>query len=122
MISILGNNTRKPDIIFSADGRIDISARVAKFLELRKGDVVDVAVSYGEFYLYVKHRAPTNGRFEATVYPTNNRGRHFRTTSKRLCAAILRECGVTEKARLGIGTPVSRTLGVLLPIITKNLL
>ncbi|MDO4929621.1 MAG: hypothetical protein Q4E59_00650 [Bacteroidales bacterium] len=122
MQSLLGHNTRKPDIIFSASGRIDISARVARFLGLQRGDVLDVAVDSGEYYLYVSHRAPTVGRFEAVVYPTNQKGRHFRAASKRLCAAILRACGTTGKARLGIGTPVTRNADVLLPIITRNLL
>ena len=63
MQSILGN-TRKADITFYASGRIDISARVAKHLQLSRGDVLDIMIDQDEFYLYVRLRSP-NGRHEA---------------------------------------------------------
>lgn len=119
MQSILGN-TRKPDIVFSSSGRIDIAASVAGHLHLQSGDALDVMCEQGEFYLYVKHRAAF-GRFEATAYRTNKKGRHFRASSKRLCTAILHECGAKHKARLCVGQPFdTAAYGVLLPIITKN--
>ena len=62
MQSILGN-TRKADITFYASGRIDISARVAKHLQLSRGDVLDIMIDQDEFYLYVRLRSP-NGRHE----------------------------------------------------------
>lgn len=49
MQSILGN-TRKADITFYASGRIDISARVAKHLQLSRGDVLDIMIDQDEFY------------------------------------------------------------------------
>ena len=55
MQSILGN-TRKADITFYASGRIDISARVAKHLQLSRGDVLDIMIDQDEFYLYVVHQ------------------------------------------------------------------
>ena len=64
MQSILGN-TRKTDITFHTNGRIDISARVAGILSLQKGDVIDVMDGGEEFYIYVKLHAPTVGRHEA---------------------------------------------------------
>lgn len=119
MQSILGN-TRKADIVFSSSGRIDIAASVAKHLHLQSGDALNVMHEQGEFYLYVKHRAAF-GRFEATAYQTNKRGQHFRASSKRLCSAILYECGVRDKARLCIGEPLETVAyGTLLPIITKK--
>lgn len=121
MQSIL-ENTRKADIIFYASGRIDITACVAKHLQLSRGDVLDIMIDQDEFYLYVRFRSPINGRHEATVFPTNKKGNHFRTSSSRLCTAILRECKATDKAKLCVGEPVASRYGTLLPIITKHLL
>lgn len=120
MQSILGN-TRKADITFYASGRIDISARVAKHLQLSRGDVLDIMIDQDEFYLYVRLRSP-NGRHEAMVFPTNKAGNHFRTSSSRLCTAILQECKTTDKAKLCVGEPTENEYGKLLPIITKYLL
>ncbi len=122
MQSILGNNTRKADIIFFSTGRIDITARIAKYLQLSRGDVIDIMVDGCEYYLYVKRRTPMNGRYEAMVLPTNKRGNHFRAYSRRLCSAILRASGATDTARLCVGAPVDSTYGILLPIIIKLLL
>lgn len=122
MQSILGNS-RKPDLIFSASGRIEISARIAKLLGMRCGDAVDILSDRGEYYLYMRHAASLNGRHEAVVYRTNRRGSHFRAASKKLCDAILTAAGVTEKARLFVGEPVDDSqYGMLLPIITRCLL
>lgn len=122
MQSLLGN-TRKADIIFYSSGRIDITARVVKALDLQPGDVIDVMCGKGEFYLYRKYPAPTVGRHEGTAFPTNRKGNHFRVQSKALCAAILQECGVSDKAKLCVGASVSITdQKNALPIITKNVL
>lgn len=119
MISILGN-TRKADIIFYSSGQIDITARVAKLLALQHGDVVDVMCGGDEYYLYVKHRIPTVGRHEGMVFRSNIKGNHYRLWSKKLCSAILRECKVTDKVKLCVGTPVSLPVyGCALPIIIK---
>ena len=122
MQSILGNS-RKPDIVFSSSGRIDITTNVARHLHLQRGDVVDILYDRGEYYLYVKHHAPVGGRHEAMVLPTNKRGNHYRAYSRKLCEAILEVSGVKDKARLCIGEPVeNQTHGILLPIIYKHLL
>ncbi len=119
MQSILGN-TRKADITFHRSGRIDISARVATQLDMHSGDVIDIMESHGEYYLYIKHRAPVIGRHEATVYNTNRQGKHFRTYSGRLCHALLSICGNgSDVVRLCVGEPQLHNLGTLLPIITK---
>lgn len=46
----------------------------------------------------------------------------LRTSSSRLCTAILQECKATAKARLCVGEPTENEYGKLLPIITKYLL
>ena len=123
MQSILGN-TRKTDITFRADGRIDIAARVASLLSLHKGDVIDVLDGGGELYLYVKLHAPTVGRHEAACFPTHARSRHFRAWSKRLCRAMICKSGSGKgRVALSVGSP-ARLPGMqtALPIIYGNIL
>lgn len=122
MQSILGN-TRKTDITFHANGRIDISCHVAKALFLQRGDVIDVLRDEEEIYLYVKYHAPTVGRHEAACFPTHTRSRHFRAWSQKLCRFIIRAGGSSlDKVRLGVGSPVELSnIGIALPIIYKNI-
>lgn len=122
MQSILGN-TRKTDITFHADGRIDISARVSKVLSLQRGDVIDVLVGNGEVYLYVKHHAPTVGRHEAACFPTHSGSRHFRAWSGRLCRYMIKASGLNiDRVELSVGEKVTLDVGVALPIIYKYVL
>lgn len=117
------DNTRKPDITFHRDGRIDITARVAKALSLRPGDVIDIAHDGSEYYLYVKHRN-TVGRHEAQCRATNLGGKtcnNLRCHSKRLCLAVLKINGNDNEARLPLGAPITHELlGLALPIIIKR--
>lgn len=125
MQSILGNS-RKPDIIFYRNGRIEIASNVAKILNLSHGDVLDIMIDKPEYYLYVKYRADEKvGKHESTIFPTN-KGNHYRTSSCKLCSTILNECGISDKsdkAKLCVGEPIHDSqYGVLLPIITQLLL
>lgn len=86
--SILGR-TRRPDITFSRQGRVELSARLSKLLSLAPRDVVDILHDNrnGECYIYCKHRS--NGAcHEAQVFPTNHNGNHFRLHSVKLCRAV----------------------------------
>lgn len=122
MQSILGN-TRKADITFYASGRICISARVSKSLDLARGDVVDIMVDRDETYLYVKHRVPVVGKHEGMVFRSNKNGRHCVASSITLCRYVMSKCGGGAKVRLCCGTPVTLLhYGVALPIIIKNIL
>lgn len=122
MQSLLGNS-RKADVTFCSSGRIDITARVAKSLNLRHGDVIDIMLDAHEWYLYVKHRAPTVGRHEGMAFRSNGRGCHFRVWSKTLCNAILSECNVCGKVKLCVGEPVKLCVyGKALPVIIKNII
>lgn len=123
MQSILGN-TRRTDITFRPDGRIDISSNVAKTLSLGKGDVLDVLDDGIELYLYVKFRAPTVGRHEATCFPTHEGSQHFRAWSKRLCRAVILANGAkTGKIGLAVGEAAQiGGIGTALPIIYKHIL
>lgn len=127
MTSLLPN-TRRPDIIFHPNGRIDITARIAKMLNLQGGDVIDVALSNGEYLLYVRLRATECvGRHDATVHPTNKgkrRNNNFRAYSRRLCKAMRSAISglSTEKSlRLPAGTPVLIEQNLTaIPLITHN--
>ena len=115
-------NTRRPDITFNTDGRIDITARVAKALSLHPGDVIDIAHDGGEYLLYVKHHNAI-GRHEAQCHPTN-KGKicnNLRAHSRRLCQAVLKVNGNYLQARLPTGEPFQhKSLGIVLPIIIHH--
>lgn len=116
------NNTRKPDITFHSDGRIEITARVTKALSLHPGDVIDIAHDGSEYYLYVKHHNAV-GRHEAQCHATykGKTCNSLRAHSKRLCQAVLDVNGNSNEARLPVGEPTDHsTLGTTLPIIIKR--
>ena len=127
MTSLL-SNTRRPDVTFHPNGRIDITARIAKMLNLQRGDVIDVALSSGEYLLYGRLRhSQCTGRHEAAVMPTNKGKRennNFRAYSSRLCRAVCSEVfgkDYHETARFPAGHPVSLCHhGTAVPIITRN--
>ncbi len=127
MTSLLPNS-RRPDVTFHANGRIDITARIAKMLHLQDGDVLDVATSGEEYLLYVRLRSDErNGRHEATAYPTKrgkNKSNNFRAYSSHLCKAISKAVfGVYghHSARLIAGSPVLYgPNGTAIPLITRN--
>ena len=81
---LLGERTRRPDITFYRNGRIDITASVAERLSLRAGDVIDIARGKEEYYLYVRLRRSDGavGRHEAQCYPSKSGTRNFRAYSK----------------------------------------
>lgn len=82
--------SRRPDITFYPDGRIDITARIARALNLQHGDVIDIAINGTERYIYVRRRADkVNGRHCATVYATKHGSNNFRCYSRQLCQAML---------------------------------
>lgn len=85
--------TRCGDITFHLDGRIDLTAHVAKALSLRPGDVINIARIEGRFcehYLYVARRSyETTGRHSCTCHPVKNNGRYMRVFCKRLTGYVL---------------------------------
>lgn len=121
------DNTRRHDITFNSDGRIEISARASKALGLHPGDVIDIAIDERsrECYLFVKHRAERlSGRHKAQVYVTNSRIRNcnsLRAHSVEICRQVLDMRGFSDtQARLPVGDPVEITgMGKALPIIIR---
>jgi len=123
MTSIL-ERTRRPDVTFYRDGRIDITAHAAIELGLKAGDVIDIARDGMEYYMYVSHKAEeVTGRHEAQVYPTSKCKRvchNFRAHSVRLCREVLRLNGAKERARLITGKAIETAeTGRALPIIIR---
>ncbi|MCU6767354.1 hypothetical protein OCV73_00055 [Barnesiella propionica] len=125
MEKLLGNTTRRPDITFYKNGRIDITARVARLLGISRGDVIDICTDGYEYYLYVRLHASGNnlGRHEAQCIPTNRspKCRNFRTYSSRLCKIILERCNAKERIAFPIGELVNHyEVGKAVTIITNN--
>lgn len=123
MTTIL-KTTRRPDVSFYANGRIDITARVTKALNLSEGDCIGIAVVDNDFLLYKKYQAAEIvGRHEARLRITKRgkyRNSNMRTNSRTLCAAILSAVGNADKARLPVGNLICDSqLGPAMPIITK---
>ncbi len=117
-------NTRRHDVTFHANGRIDITARVAKVLHLQRGDVINVRTDdNGEPVLYVHLRAHERiGRNDGAVFPTYQGKRsanNFRTYSRRICQYILQIAGTTNIARLTLGLPITKGDTTIIPIIYK---
>jgi len=123
MRSIIGN-CRRPDITFYAGGRIDITSRVAKQLELHDGDSIDIGQQGSEYFLYVRRRfcPDTSFGFEATVHATKRHTRNFRAWSVRLCRALLAIYEAKEIVSPQLGKPLHNDIyGIVIPLIEINL-
>ena len=117
MKSILGNS-RIADLTFYKSGRIQISSRIGKGLAMEDGDVIDIGVEDGEYYLYIKHRQPV-GKHHAMVSPSSKHGGGFICSSIVLSRELLNLCGANEKLSLPCGEITQLPIGAAFPIITK---
>lgn len=126
-MTTLLDNTRRPDVTFHANGRIDITARVSKMLMLQEGDVIDIAIEGGEYLMFRKHKAENLvGRHEAQCH-TTKRGKHhsnnMRVYSKKLCDAMLQAANATSSAGMPAGaTKELSNYGTAVIIITRSVL
>jgi hypothetical protein len=116
------NITRRADITFHPDGRIDLTAHVAKTLDLNPGDVVNIAEEEGdstEHYLYVSRRGgEATGRHACTCRRVKS-GHYLRVFSKPLATHILHQCHTTQALSLRVGRPTALPgIGTALPLIT----
>lgn len=120
--SVLGNDVRKPDVTFYGNGKINLTAGVARLLDIREGDSVDIAQDdAGDCFLYVRHRADASSpyRYQAVCRPTSG-GRNMRAYSQKLCRFIIRMCR-EEVVQLNIGEPAELAgIGPALPLITAK--
>lgn len=119
--SILGN-TRRADISFYPSGKIDITSRIVKSLGIEAGDVIDIMIGNGEYYLYVAaHGSELCGRHEAQCYPSKRGTNHFRTYCRKLCSVILREAGIKNShASFAAGDAMEIGSRTVIPIITRR--
>lgn len=118
--SILGN-TRCADISFFPSGKIDISSRIVKALEMKAGDVIDIMVADNEFYLYVSVNASEIcGRHQARCYPSKRGSRHFRTYCRRLCSAMIGDHKSARNVSFAAGDVVIVNGRRSISIITRN--
>lgn len=97
-------STRRPDITFHNDGRVDISSRIVRALDMKPGDVIDILTGSGEIFLYVM--IPSRkvcGSHEAQCQPTKAGSRNFRASSVRLCREMLAISRESSRARFSSG-------------------
>lgn len=127
MTSLLSKSTRKADVTFFQSGRIDITARVVKLLDLQPGDVIDIAVSGSEYLLYVRTKAANvvgrhAGEVRTTKYYSDSRySLNFRAWHKQLCQHMREVCpGTGYPLYLPCGNPRQQDGRIVLPLITFN--
>ncbi len=119
MIKLL-QRTRRPDITFSRNGRISITARVVRLLSLQPGDSINVAFHAGECYLLASRHHNAVGRHIAQCYPTKKGSRNYCANSVTLARLILDHCQIrSQRASFLVGKEETRGGEVYLPIIYK---
>ncbi len=119
MIKLL-QRTRRPDITFSRNGRISITARVVRILSIQPGDSINIAFHDGECYLMATHHGNAAGRHIAQCYPTKKGSRNYCASSVTLARLMLAGCKVQgERASFMVGKEETRNGEVYLPIIYK---
>ena len=116
MRSILGNS-RKSDLTFWRDGHIDIRARVSRALDLKAGDVIDIAMGEGfnpDCYLYARRKGDqTTGRHEGLCRAVNGpRSRYLRANSRQLTRFVLQRMGEEERVCVACGEVTDTPLGL----------
>lgn len=116
------STTRRPDITFSDNGVIHITARVARILHLTEDSCINIAKEKGEYLLFAENYTAMIGNHIARCYPVNTGGRYFRANSVKLCRAVLKACGVLKKAALMCGEAISINGKTYIPIITGTTL
>lgn len=113
--------TRRPDITFSRNGRISITARVVHALAIHPGDSVNVAFHDGECYLLAVHHGSSQGRHIAACYPTKKGSHNFCANSVTLCRLLLDGSGISaQRASFLVGAPQNVGGQLCLPIIYKH--
>lgn len=118
MIRLL-HHTRRPDISFSRDGTINITARIVRDLALRPGDAISVATQDGEYFLHAI-RPLECVRLTARCYPTKKGSRNYRAKSVELCRALLQAAGIqADRAAFITGEKILHADLAYIPIITQ---
>lgn len=114
--------TRRPDVTFSPNGRISISSVAARLLTLSPGDVINLADSQGELYIFRIPAEETFGRHRARCYSCNHGSHYLLANSVTLCRHAFRLAASDGSRRIGfnVGSPVTVDGVRCLPIIYKH--
>lgn len=113
------NRMRRPDITFFKSGKISITARVAKALNLHAGDSINILIDKGEYLLYATH--DSMGRCHAKCWPSQRNSHHFCANSATLCKTLFQSLNLdTPRVAFFIGYPMEQEETVYLPLITRN--
>ncbi|ROT08384.1 hypothetical protein EEL33_04845 [Muribaculaceae bacterium Isolate-037 (Harlan)] len=115
-------STRRADVTFSVDGRIDISSHVVTALDIQPGDVLDVlAASDGSLFAGVRIPAESVvGNHRMACYPTKRGSRNYRTHCAEMAREILLRTFQPVRARFAAGESQmidGRVLVALIPIL-----
>lgn len=89
---------------FFRDGRIYITARVAREISLEAGDAIDIACGNGRYYLYVSRKKAPEG-YVARCYPQKSGSAFMRCNSRDITDGILKAAGAEDRAYLLVGPP-----------------
>lgn len=111
--------TRRPDITFYPSGRILITARLAKLLEISPGDSINIALENREFLLHVIPKGL--GRRSAACYLSKKGGRSLCCNSVSLCRAIFNYSNISPtKTSFLAGEKIIINNKSYIPIITAR--
>lgn len=118
-------HTRRPDITFLRNGRIRITARLARILSLHPGDSINIArCDDGAGHIeYLLHAFHTNGRgrHQAQCYPTKKGSNNYCANSAHLCCTLLSALHISaDKASFMVGESFTRGNTIYVPIVTKH--
>lgn len=90
-------------------------------LSLSPGDVINIAVTEGEYLLFAVRYQNTNYRYEAQCYRSKRGGENYCANSVRLCRALFKATGVkSERVSYMAGEAVERNGVKYVPIITLH--
>lgn len=116
MKNLISENVH-PDITFRPSGLITLSSRIVRTLDIREGDVINIAQDKGESLLYVQHRSPL-GKFSGRCLRHKKKSHYMRIYFKKLTDIIISLCGQAE-AHYRVGEAIKMGGTTYLPIITK---
>lgn len=115
---------RKIDVYFHKNGNICINANVAKALDIKHGDAIDVHYDKDtkELYLYVSRKKEdmvATGSYKAIAKSTKPNCRNLRVQSKEITIFVNRITGA-EESWLYVGALRQTKVGTALPLIYLN--
>ena len=119
--------TRRGDVTFHADGRIDLTAHVTKSLDLHDGDVINIIESgevFPEHYLYrARDATETIGRHACVCHSAKPGVNYLRVFNRSMARYVLHLCQCPDQVSLRVGdlTELQGHLKALPIIIPPNI-